>query len=61
MFEKFSNLDVDSAGQGGEYTVQVRFFFFFFHLKEKHFFLNIFFFLVGWFRMDQWSFALGCR
>ena len=25
MFEKFSNLDVDSAGQGGEYTVQVRF------------------------------------
>ena len=24
MFEKFSNLDVDSAGGGGEYTVQVR-------------------------------------
>jgi alpha,alpha-trehalase len=23
MFEKFSNLDVDSAGGGGEYTVQV--------------------------------------
>ena len=23
MFEKFSNLDVDSAGRGGEYTVQV--------------------------------------
>ena len=29
MFEKFSNLDVDSAGRGGEYTVQVRFIFFF--------------------------------
>jgi len=25
MFEKFSNLDVDSAGQGGEYTVQTGF------------------------------------
>src|SRR5690349_296972 len=24
MFEKFSVLDVDSAGRGGEYTVQVR-------------------------------------
>jgi alpha,alpha-trehalase len=24
MFEKFSNLDIDSAGRGGEYTVQVR-------------------------------------
>ena len=31
MFEKFSNLDVDSAGQGGEYTVQVRFLFFSFY------------------------------
>jgi len=25
IFEKFSNMDVDSAGQGGEYTVQVGF------------------------------------
>lgn len=25
MFEKFSNLDIDSAGQGGEYTVQAGF------------------------------------
>ena len=25
MFEKFSNLDVDSAGLGGEYTVQAGF------------------------------------
>lgn len=25
MFEKFSNLDIDSAGRGGEYVVQVRF------------------------------------
>jgi alpha,alpha-trehalase len=25
MFEKFSNLDVDSAGRGGEYTVQAGF------------------------------------
>jgi len=24
MFEKFSNLDIDSAGRGGEYTVQVK-------------------------------------
>lgn len=24
MFEKFSNLDIDSAGRGGEYVVQVR-------------------------------------
>lgn len=23
MFEKFSSLDIDSAGRGGEYTVQV--------------------------------------
>lgn len=23
MFEKFSNLDIDSAGRGGEYVVQV--------------------------------------
>jgi hypothetical protein len=23
MFEKFSNLEIDSAGRGGEYTVQV--------------------------------------
>ena len=40
MFEKLSNLDVDSAGQGGEYTVQVRFFF------TKFFFFFIFFRLV---------------
>ena len=25
MFEKFSNLDIDSAGSGGEYTVQAGF------------------------------------
>lgn len=25
MFEKFSNLDVDNAGSGGEYTVQAGF------------------------------------
>jgi alpha,alpha-trehalase len=25
MFEKFSNLDIDSAGRGGEYTVQAGF------------------------------------
>jgi alpha,alpha-trehalase len=25
MFEKFSNIDIDSAGRGGEYTVQAGF------------------------------------
>jgi alpha,alpha-trehalase len=25
MFEKFSNLDIDSSGRGGEYTVQAGF------------------------------------
>jgi hypothetical protein len=25
MFEKFSNLDIDSAGRGGEYTPQVNY------------------------------------
>ena len=52
MFEKFSNLDVDSAGQGGEYTVQVRlyiFFITFFFFLTK---LKFFFFWVDWFRMD---------
>ena len=60
MFEKFSNLDVDSAGQGGEYTVQVRFFFtiFFFFLKKKKLAIfptkNFFFYLyfLDWFWMD---------
>jgi alpha,alpha-trehalase len=33
MYEKFSNLEIDSAGGGGEYTVQV--------------YLNFLFFLVG--------------
>ena len=40
MFEKFSNLDVDSAGQGGEYTVQVRLYIFHLFFITK---LNIFF------------------
>ena len=38
MFEKFSNMDVDSAGQGGEYTVQVRFSFSFFFFSYITFF-----------------------
>ena len=30
MYEKFSNLEIDSAGGGGEYTVQVDILFSFF-------------------------------
>jgi hypothetical protein len=58
MFEKFSNLDVDSAGRGGEYTVQVRIIcgvIYIFPLHAHHVILT------GWLRMDQRRGFVGCQ
>ena len=61
MFEKFSNLDVDSAGRGGEYTVQVR---------EKSRMRPVIFVcgyfpvtdvITGWIRLDEWCCPVDCQ
>lgn len=51
MFEKFSNLDVDSAGSGGEYTVQVGTV-----LLSMYGLMTR---LPGWLRMDKRCRSLG--
>ena len=52
MFEKFSNLDIDSAGSGGEYTVQVRDYI---TINERFDLTR----LPGWLRMDKRCPSLG--
>ena len=55
MFEKFSNLDIDSAGRGGEYTVQVS--------------VNVYSLVLwplnyhwqGWLWLDKRRGSLGCE
>src|ERR1700733_11362106 len=52
MYEKFSIFEVDSAGSGGEYTVQVRLLYAIFSFGcgiDR---------LLGWIRMDERSRAL---
>ena len=52
MFEKFSNLDIASAGSGGEYTVQVRDCI---TINERFDLTR----LPGWLRMDKRCPSLG--
>ena len=57
MYEKFSILNIDSAGGGGEYTVQVSI------VPVAVFVCKslMIYPLVGWFWMDQRSSIMGCE
>jgi len=60
MFEKFSAFDIDSAGRGGEYTVQVSCA----SLRcrdEMSTLLKFLLYFVGWIWLDQWCSSLDCE
>ena len=52
MYEKFSSLDIDSAGGGGEYTVQVTYYF------PSFLGIAVLIIAVGWVWLDERSSAL---